>query len=101
MENKLLTAQQVADYLQMPISSLYDLTHRRAIPFIKLGGRLRFRLVEIDEWLESQIVTMERAPTPQETVSRCPRSGLAPKTRKEMTDASKCKSPGGGASCAA
>ncbi len=44
----------VASYLQIPKSSIYKMTARRAktpIPHSKVGGKLRFRKAEIDEWL--------------------------------------------------
>lgn len=54
--SRLLTAQEVADWLQTPLSSIYDLTHKKRIPFLKIGSRLRFRAEEIDAWLERQEV---------------------------------------------
>lgn len=59
---------EVATYLGVPASSIYKLTSRRArlrIPHLKLGGRLRFRKADVDEWLElwkvSHTDTLKRA----------------------------------------
>lgn len=52
MKDRLLPVQEVAEYLAVPLSSVYDMTHRKAIPFLKIGSRLRFRQSDIDKWLE-------------------------------------------------
>ena len=52
----LLTLSEVCDLLKVPKSYIYWLTHAKKIPFIKLGGHLRFRESEIEAWLKSQEV---------------------------------------------
>lgn len=45
----------VAEYLRVPVSSVYKMTAPKAkvrIPHIRIAGRLRFRRVDIDRWLE-------------------------------------------------
>jgi excisionase family DNA binding protein len=44
----------VSAYLQVPVSSLYKMTARKAavrIPHIRIGGKLRFRQSDVDQWL--------------------------------------------------
>ena len=44
----------VSAYLQVPVSSIYKMTARRAgvrIPHIRIGGKLRFRQSDVDQWL--------------------------------------------------
>lgn len=44
----------VREYLQIPISSIYKMTARKAavrIPHIRIGGTIRFRQTDIDQWL--------------------------------------------------
>ena len=44
----------VSEYLQVPISSVYKMTARKApvrIPHIRIGGKLRFRQSDVDQWL--------------------------------------------------
>jgi excisionase family DNA binding protein len=44
----------VSAYLQIPVSSVYKMTARKArvrIPHIRIGGSLRFRHADIDQWL--------------------------------------------------
>jgi len=47
--------EEVAEYLQLPPSSVYKMTSAKRgalIPHLKLGGRLRFRKADIDRWLD-------------------------------------------------
>ncbi len=56
-DEKLLTIQQVADLLHVPVSWVYGRTRRRSIgrlPGIRLGKYWRFREEEIRAWVESQ-----------------------------------------------
>ena len=44
----------VSAYLQVPVSSIYKMTARKApvrIPHIRIGGKLRFRQADVDQWL--------------------------------------------------
>ena len=44
----------VSAYLQVPVSSIYKMTARKApvrIPHIRIGGTLRFRQADVDQWL--------------------------------------------------
>lgn len=44
----------VSAYLQIPVSSIYKMTARKAavrIPHIRIGGTLRFRQSDVDRWL--------------------------------------------------
>jgi len=49
---KFLTSQQVAEYLGISLSKLYKLTMKKKIPHVKLFGRLRFNIAEVNEWLD-------------------------------------------------
>ena len=50
----LLNIQQVADYLQLNHSTVYQWAQQGRLPAIKLGGRWRFRRADIEEWLDAQ-----------------------------------------------
>jgi excisionase family DNA binding protein len=54
--DRLLTVQEVCELLKVPKTYVYWLTHKKAIPHIKMQGHLRFRESAIDEWLRSQEV---------------------------------------------
>lgn len=58
--NKLVTLEEAADFLQLKKSTIYGMTHRKEIPFLKYGSRLRFRLADLSEWRDSRLI---RIPT--------------------------------------
>jgi excisionase family DNA binding protein len=52
----LLTLRQVAQKLQISETTLYKLARKGKIPAIKVGNQWRFKIEDIDKWLESQKV---------------------------------------------
>lgn len=58
--NKLVTLAEAADFLQLKKSTIYGMTHRKEIPFLKYGSRLRFKLSDLSEWRQSRLI---RIPT--------------------------------------
>ena len=53
-DRSLWDVADVSAYLQVPVSSIYKMTARKApvrIPHIRIGGTLRFRQSDIDQWL--------------------------------------------------
>jgi excisionase family DNA binding protein len=51
-----LTAQEVAERLRVPVSWVYERTRRRGpgcIPHRKMGKYLRFLAEEVDDWFRS------------------------------------------------
>jgi excisionase family DNA binding protein len=50
VESPFLDAGEAAQYLRIPRSTLYQLTHRRLIPFHKRGKKLYFKVVDLDNW---------------------------------------------------
>ena len=56
-QDELLTVDEIAGILKVPVSWIYERTRRRGIerlPHVKLGKYLRFRMPEIQKWLEQQ-----------------------------------------------
>ncbi len=49
--NELMNVEEVAKYLKVKKSSIYDRAHNRSIPFLKNGKFLRFKKTHIDIWL--------------------------------------------------
>ena len=49
--NRLLTPQQIADYLGVKTSTIYQWTHQGFIPHVKLGRFVRFREKTVMEWI--------------------------------------------------
>ncbi|MEU8403178.1 helix-turn-helix domain-containing protein [Nonomuraea sp. NPDC048892] len=50
MTEQLLTVNELADYLKKPTSWVYD--NAREIPHMRVGREYRFRLSEVNLWLE-------------------------------------------------
>jgi len=51
---KILTVPEVAQYLKISKSKMYDIVKREKIPFIKIGRNVRIKESDLDEWLEIQ-----------------------------------------------
>ena len=51
-EDELLTVQHATAYLRISASTLYQLTSRFEIPFMKRGKRLYFKKEELRQWIE-------------------------------------------------
>lgn len=50
----LMTAQELAEYLRIPLHTLYDWRrHRKGPPAIRMGKHLRYRASDVDGWLEA------------------------------------------------
>lgn len=49
-----MTAEQVADYLQYNVKTIRNWTSEEKIPFVKLGGSVRYPKERIDNWLKSK-----------------------------------------------
>lgn len=54
--DKLLTVEEIAEYLSLKPSTIYQWTHQGFIPHLKLGNRVRFKVSQIERWLESRTV---------------------------------------------
>lgn len=53
-QDALWDVDQVAQYLNLPVSRIYKMTARKAeirMPHIRIGGQLRFRKADVDAWL--------------------------------------------------
>jgi len=53
-DHALFDVDQLAEYLGVPASWIYDNHSKLGLPSMKVGRRLRFRLRHVDAWLESR-----------------------------------------------
>lgn len=67
-QQPLWSVNNVAEYLNLPVSSIYKMTGPKAklkIPHVRIAGRLRFRKADVDRWLDvltvSNIETLTKA----------------------------------------
>lgn len=52
-QQQLMTTEEVADYLQVPIGTLYGWRYKRIGPVaVRIGRHLRYRRSDIEQWLE-------------------------------------------------
>jgi excisionase family DNA binding protein len=54
VEDGFLTTEEVLEYLQVNLRTVYRLIKAGRIPAVRVGRQWRFRKVDIDAWLESQ-----------------------------------------------
>ena len=50
--NKLITPDELAEILRISKASVYRLIDGRRLPFYKVGGSIRFKNKDIEEYLE-------------------------------------------------
>jgi excisionase family DNA binding protein len=60
----LLTAQEAAGYLRIPLGSLYVRISKKQIPCIRLGRLLRFKKAELDLLLVAKSSPLDPGPCP-------------------------------------
>ena len=60
MQNRWMTLQEVAEYLQLSKDLIYRLAQSGKIPASKVGSRWRFRQERIDRWMEDMAVDTAR-----------------------------------------
>lgn len=54
--DRLLSAQDVADYLGVPLATIYAWRHRsQGPPGLRVGRHLRYRRRDLDAWIERQL----------------------------------------------
>ena len=56
IRGRLIDIRAVADYTGLSTHTLYTMVSQRRIPFVKLGGALRFDLDRLDEWITQKSV---------------------------------------------
>jgi excisionase family DNA binding protein len=62
IEEAFLTTEEVLEYLQVNLRTVYRLIKAGRIPAVRVGRQWRFRKSDIDAWLESQRPRGQRQP---------------------------------------
>ena len=52
MKKQLIGVQELANYLDSSVAFVRKLILTRQIPYIKIGGRVKFDLIEINQWID-------------------------------------------------
>jgi excisionase family DNA binding protein len=68
-----LTTEEVLEYLQVNLRTVYRLIKAGKIPAVRVGRQWRFRKRDIDSWLDSQRSRGDRSPTSTRTAIRSSR----------------------------
>jgi len=63
MDESFLTTEEVLDYLQVNLRTIYRLIKAGKIPAVRVGRQWRFRKRDIDPWLENQRPRTQRPPS--------------------------------------
>ncbi|GBD83814.1 helix-turn-helix domain protein [bacterium BMS3Abin02] len=59
--DRLLSAAELADYLGVPIATIYAWRHRRqGPPGFRAGRHLRYRLADVQRWITAQLEDSSR-----------------------------------------
>ena len=53
-EKKLIGVEELALYLDSSVAFIRKLILTRQIPYIKIGGRVKFDLVEVNQWIDER-----------------------------------------------
>jgi excisionase family DNA binding protein len=79
---ELMTREQAATYLGLSPRTLavWASTGRCDLPMLKLGACVRYRKTDLDEWLNSRIVTQSHRPK-KKTINKKPRRPKAAKSK--------------------
>jgi excisionase family DNA binding protein len=70
----LLTFEEARSHLRVSATTLYRLCEQRRIPYLKVGGLLRFERKSLEAWLESQKRTPLKSWKSDEAAPRIPAS---------------------------
>lgn len=85
----LLTIDEAGLYLAMPASTLYTWRTRRpgfGPRAVKIGGSLRYRLSDLDEWIEAHVETHGGAATNADSArGKTPSSGVGSSLTRRRT----------------
>jgi excisionase family DNA binding protein len=54
MDSEFLTAEEVAEYLRLPLSTVYKLVQDKRLPGFKVGKHWRFRKETFEDWIREQ-----------------------------------------------
>jgi excisionase family DNA binding protein len=54
MERRYINVNELSEFIGIPKGTLYVWVCQKRIPYVKIGGLLRFDLREIDSWIKER-----------------------------------------------
>jgi len=70
IDETFLTTEEVLEYLQVNLRTVYRLIKAGKIPAVRVGRQWRFRKTDIDAWLDSQRPRAAARPAPASALAR-------------------------------
>jgi excisionase family DNA binding protein len=58
---RLMSIEQVSQYVDLSVHTVYRMVSQRRIPFVKLGRLVKFDHYEIDKWITSKSIKVCRS----------------------------------------
>jgi excisionase family DNA binding protein len=49
---RLITVKELGEIIRLKKSSIYSLVHKRSIPFVKIGSKTLFKVIDIERYIE-------------------------------------------------
>ena len=65
---RLMSIEQVSQYVDLSVHTVYRMVSQRRIPFVKIGRLTKFDRGEIDKWITSHSVKVRRSLSVQYTL---------------------------------
>jgi excisionase family DNA binding protein len=60
-DEQLMTVQELAQYLRVPVATIYAWRYRRVGPLgFRVGKHLRYRRPDVEEWIARQLQDVSR-----------------------------------------
>ncbi|MBD3347227.1 MAG: helix-turn-helix domain-containing protein [Chitinivibrionales bacterium] len=64
MDNKIMTMEEVAEFLRVSVRTVYEWAHKGEIPCGKIGTVWRFKRSEIEQWVDERLVASHKSVAP-------------------------------------
>lgn len=62
---KYMDIKSLVEYIPLTISTVYTMVHKQKIPFNKIGKKLVFDRIEIDDWIKNGRKNKQKITLPQ------------------------------------
>jgi excisionase family DNA binding protein len=58
MDMELLNVEEAAAFLKVAVKTIYTMTSKQVIPFVKIGGSVRFVRADLEAWVAGKAVPL-------------------------------------------
>lgn len=53
---RLWDVKDVSEYLKVPVATLRQWCSKKSLPYVKIGGHVRFRKEDVEKWVAQKVV---------------------------------------------